>query len=779
MASNDQAALATQAHSCFNAGQYDKALQLLQQISSQMSEEKWEVRVAHNIALAEYARSGFVNSNELQTTLTTISKKAKERNSASGKESKQGEAKTEQTEAEPSILLYNLALLHFQQKRYGECQKILEHLYLNIAPMDEELALHVCFLLLDILIHNARGNLYNPSDQERFAQQMSTILSFLEKPHALNGGGESSSSSDPKKDEDGNADSQRLPEQTEFSFRLHLYKAKILLLQQNVKLSKKEIKSALEIFQRELRESDSNPPSTPNAPPGLAPTENNTANQNNSKANSSNQNNATSPTGNTGLFHPLPPPALQNQTALYLKANLEYLRENYSKCLKLLGTVCGGGPNPAPATPGRHALYYNNLALAHYKMGKCHMALRFFKRALAAVKTDGMDGQAQPAPSPCPGMVTPTYSSEVVYNTGLQLLLLRQPLPAFKCLESAALLFYNRPRLWLRLAECCIMHYTQEKAELVSQSGQQSAFLRAVGVGVGEQRRALLPLRSGTNEPKRLLQEAQEEDTLENVGQGESKSGYSGEASNLGAVHMRGACTLPYATKCLRNVVYLCTARESYKGNEGEAEAAFGNASNLFSSAQESTDGGQGGDAGADDEVLCAALVALAYVQLILSNPVEAHKAASHLLSLGNPTVAQGEEANATPPPATEGQGMSAAHLHRRSLCRLYGAEALVQMGRFHEASDLLAPGGDLEIQESETDDPASSSSSSEMTANLHVGLATIHIKQENYGEAEVHIQTALSLQPSNVDALKALVYILLQQKETRRALQILKAGRL
>ena len=40
---------------------------------------------------------------------------------------------------------------------------------------------------------------------------------------------------------------------TEFTFRLHLYKAKVRLLQGEVKSSKKELKSALEIFQRELR----------------------------------------------------------------------------------------------------------------------------------------------------------------------------------------------------------------------------------------------------------------------------------------------------------------------------------------------------------------------------------------------------------------------------------------------------------------------------------------------------------------------------------------------
>lgn len=42
--------------------------------------------------------------------------------------------------------------------------------------------------------------------------------------------------------------------QCEFRFRLHLFKAKLQLLHRNIKTSKKELKSALEIYQRAFRQ---------------------------------------------------------------------------------------------------------------------------------------------------------------------------------------------------------------------------------------------------------------------------------------------------------------------------------------------------------------------------------------------------------------------------------------------------------------------------------------------------------------------------------------------
>lgn len=96
-------------------------------------------------------------------------------------------------DADASVLLYNLSALRFQQKQYGAAQAVLERLFLHIEPLDDNLAIHICLLLLDVLCHSARGNLHTGDNLRRFAAQTAAVLAFLERPHALNsssGGGD-------------------------------------------------------------------------------------------------------------------------------------------------------------------------------------------------------------------------------------------------------------------------------------------------------------------------------------------------------------------------------------------------------------------------------------------------------------------------------------------------------------------------------------------------------------------------------------------------------------
>eukprot|EP00639_Heterosigma_akashiwo_P001908 CAMPEP_0194589914 /NCGR_PEP_ID=MMETSP0292-20121207/20969_1 /TAXON_ID=39354 /ORGANISM="Heterosigma akashiwo, Strain CCMP2393" /LENGTH=61 /DNA_ID=CAMNT_0039447319 /DNA_START=235 /DNA_END=417 /DNA_ORIENTATION=- len=61
------------------------------------------------MALAEYAKGGFQNPDQLQTALQKVRKRAQGKSNKEA--SKQGNAANEPTDgAEPSILLYNLAL---------------------------------------------------------------------------------------------------------------------------------------------------------------------------------------------------------------------------------------------------------------------------------------------------------------------------------------------------------------------------------------------------------------------------------------------------------------------------------------------------------------------------------------------------------------------------------------------------------------------------------------------------------------------------------------------
>jgi hypothetical protein len=48
-------------------------------------------------------------------------------------------------------------------------------------------------------------------------------------------------------------------------------------------------------------------------------------------------------------------------------------------------------------------------------------------------------------------------SYELMYNLGVSLLHAGRPVQAFDCLIEAVQVYHMNPRLWLRLAECCVM----------------------------------------------------------------------------------------------------------------------------------------------------------------------------------------------------------------------------------------------------------------------------------------------------------------------------------
>lgn len=48
---------------------------------------------------------------------------------------------------------------------------------------------------------------------------------------------------------------------------------------------------------------------------------------------------------------------------------------------------------------------------------------------------------------------------EILYNLGIQLLFSGRPVVAFDCLVEVVQIYHTNPRLWLRLAECCIVAF--------------------------------------------------------------------------------------------------------------------------------------------------------------------------------------------------------------------------------------------------------------------------------------------------------------------------------
>ena len=70
----------------------------------------------------------------------------------------------------------------------------------------------------------------------------------------------------------------------------------------------------------------------------------------------------------------------QTPCAQFLKANVEYLRQNYRKALKVLGSA-PKSPIVTDAGECLSAFYFNNIGCVHFQLGKYSLAAHYFRKA--------------------------------------------------------------------------------------------------------------------------------------------------------------------------------------------------------------------------------------------------------------------------------------------------------------------------------------------------------------------------------------------------------------
>ncbi|XP_044263264.1 CCR4-NOT transcription complex subunit 10 [Tribolium madens] len=156
----------------------------------------------------------------------------------------------------------------------------------------------------------------------------------------------------------------------------------------------------------------------------------------------------------------------QNFRALFLAANLEYLKGNLIEAQKLLAAVPPDYLVYNDSGESSTLMFYNNMGVIHHAMGKPNLACHYFQLALKedialtnnAKKDKGLDDKF---------LYTLGGSKyhELMYNLGVSLLHAKRPVQAFDCLIIAVRRYHRNARLWMRLAECCIMA-TKESNEI-------------------------------------------------------------------------------------------------------------------------------------------------------------------------------------------------------------------------------------------------------------------------------------------------------------------------
>ncbi|KAE8596799.1 hypothetical protein XENTR_v10016243 [Xenopus tropicalis] len=345
--------------------------------------------------------------------------------------------------------------------------------------------------------------------------------------------------------------------------------------------------------------------------------------------------------------------------SLFLKSNFEYLRGNYRKAVKLLNSS-NIAEHPGFMKTGEcvRCMFWNNLGCIHFAMGKHNLGLFYFKKALhendnacAQLPSSNTDPGKKFSGRPmCTLLTNKRY--ELLYNCGIQLLHIGRPLAAFEYLIEAVQVYHSNPRLWLRLAECCIAANKGTSEQETKGLPSKKGIVQSI-VGQGYHRKIVLASQSVQN----LLYN-------------------DGESSAIPVASME------FAAICLRNALLLLPEDqfEVKQENGSKASSQTGNTDSSGESSDVCSNKNHEGDKFIPappssplrrqevENLRCSVLACSAYVALALGDNLMALNHAEKLLQQ----------------PRLSGSLKFLGHL--------YAAEALISLDRISDAITHLNP---------------------------------------------------------------------------------------
>lgn len=787
--------LAKEAEALFSSRRFAECVDVLNQL---LAKKEGDPKVLHNIAVAECFRDGCSDPRKLLDVLSKVKKRSEELALSSGDQidgtgnlgnnisgSKGSGTNLHQLpntdtssvayadEFDTSIIMLNTAIVLYHLHEYAHALKILEPLYQNIDPIDETTALHVCLLLLDVALAS------------HDASKAADVIQYLEKcfgvgymanqidsggitqHQSLNQGPKTSMTSSTTIPDGSNSDSNASANinETSLSGTLsddaleyeNLYStldgsgqnlgrpsndlakasADRIAPATDLKLKMHLYKVRLLLLTRNLKAAKREVKLAMNMARGR-----------------------------------------DSSTELLLKSQLEYARGNHRKAVKLLMTSSNR------TEPGMLSVFNNNLGCVHYQLRSHHTSGLFFSKALKNSSTLRAEKPLKLS----------TFSQDksllIIYNCGIQNLACGNPLVAARCFGKASLIFYNRPLLWLRLAECCLL--ALDKGLL--KSGDE---VRVHVAGSGRWRRLVvndLNSRNGysevenkdecklslpfaryclqnallllNNNDRRTIKSDTLVITLDEEDSNQAKSGKSSNHKNI----------LPGDSKA-SNVTSTVNLNGDSKENKGNLS--------LYSTLQSSVTAYEDMRREENHMIKQAVLGSLAYVELCLENHVKALSYSKSLLDL----------------PECLKIFVFLGHV--------YAAEALCRLNRSKEASEhllvYLTDGSNVEFPYSNDDrekwsvkrgvgdyedgnnallqrttTAEESQSMLFLTPEEARGVALVNFSamfamQGDLEKASRFASEALSLFPKHPKALLAAVYVDLLQERTQEALSKLK----
>ena len=242
-------AKAIQAQSFFYCGKLQETLDTLQSIGG----EKLDSRACQNYIIAETFVKDSINSLNVFSALFKIASTVQSFPTIAPL-SWPVDSILHNIGPETSTLLFNIASLYFHEHEYEQCRTVLDSLFFHIESIDEYMAIKISFLFIESLLRLWFRNCCIHSDQFKsyFQLKMSKILQFLENVPCASFNNVNSSSLEIEGSVNHAKEREHLLK-CWVQFKIHLYRCRISITLNQLKYSKKEIKSALEIFQREIR----------------------------------------------------------------------------------------------------------------------------------------------------------------------------------------------------------------------------------------------------------------------------------------------------------------------------------------------------------------------------------------------------------------------------------------------------------------------------------------------------------------------------------------------
>ncbi|KAL5239288.1 hypothetical protein ACI65C_006698 [Semiaphis heraclei] len=182
----------------------------------------------------------------------------------------------------------------------------------------------------------------------------------------------------------------------------------------------------------------------------------------------------------------------QDSITMFLTGKLEYLRGNHKEALSTLKEIPMKDDFKGTGECSS-VLINNNVACLYHYANKPTLAFTSIYKAIVQHQKNITDvtkpNQAEGILSGQPlHIIGASIKTELMFNLGISLLHARKPEEAFDCLIEAVQIYYMNPRLWLRLAECCIMTHKKSNDR---DFDVKKPFIEGV-VGSGKHRKIIL-----------------------------------------------------------------------------------------------------------------------------------------------------------------------------------------------------------------------------------------------------------------------------------------------